>query len=69
MIFYDYRSSRNGDNPVEYLKGFTGYLHTDGFSGYNKLNATRCGCLAHLRRKFIEVIPDKRANNAPPTHA
>jgi transposase len=69
IILYDYRSSRNDDNPVEYLKGFTGYLHTDGYSGYNKLNATRCGCLAHLRRKFIEAIPDKRANNAPPTHA
>ena len=25
------------DNAKEFLKGFNGYLHTDGFSGYSKL--------------------------------
>ena len=53
IILYDYRSSRSGDNAEEYIKGFSGYLHTDGYSGYNRLTGvTRCGCWAHLRRKF-----------------
>jgi hypothetical protein len=30
IILYDYRPSRAGDNAEEYLKGFRGYLHTDG---------------------------------------
>jgi len=69
IILYDYKPSRNGDNPAEYLKGFTGYLHTDGFSGYNKLDVIRCGCWAHLRRKFVEAIPGKKANDTQPTNA
>lgn len=70
IILYDYQSSRSGDNAIRFLNGFKGYLHTDGYSGYNKLeNITRCGCWAHLRRKFVEAIPDKRDKNAPRTTA
>lgn len=70
IILYDYRPSRRGSNVVDYLKGFTGYHHSDGFSGYNKLKGvTRCGCWAHLRRKFIEAIPGKRKKGPPLTKA
>lgn len=45
IILYDYKPSRSGDNARRFLKNFKGYLHTDGYSGYNKLeNITRCGC-------------------------
>ena len=51
VILYDYQSSRNGDHAVTFLKDFKGYVHSDGYSGYNKLTGiTRCGCWAHLRR-------------------
>ncbi len=64
VILYDYQPSRNGDHAVTYLKDFKGYVHSDGFSGYNKLNGiTRCGCWAHLRRKFVEAIPSKKTGN------
>lgn len=70
IILYDYRTSRSGSNPAEYLEGFSGFLHSDGYSGYNKLeDVVRCGCWAHLRRKFVEAIPDNRAKDAPPTNA
>ena len=60
IILYDYQTSRSGDNAVNFLKGFKGFVHTDGYSGYSKLtDVTRCGCWAHLRRKFIEAIPAK----------
>lgn len=68
IILYDYRPSRSGDHVSDYLKGFTGYVHSDGYSGYNKLSdVTRCGCWAHLRRKFVDAIPQKKAEGAPQT--
>lgn len=58
IILYKYHETRNGDNARAFLKGFNGYLMTDGFSGYNKLsNLKRCCCYAHLRRYFIDAIP------------
>lgn len=70
IILYDYQPSRSGDNAASYLKDFKGYVHSDGYSGYNKLDGiTRCGCWAHLRRKFVEAIPDKKAVDAPLTSA
>lgn len=64
IILYDYQPSRNGDHAVTYLKDFNGYVHSDGYSGYNKLTGiTRCGCWAHLRRKFIEAIPSKKSSD------
>lgn len=63
IIMYDYQPSRSGDNAAAYLKDFRGYVHSDGFSGYNKLTeVTRCGCWAHLRRKFAEAIPKGKAS-------
>lgn len=48
----------HGKNAETFLKGYTGYLVCDGYDGYNKLkNVTRCGCCAHVRRKFYEALP------------
>ena len=70
IVLYDYQPSRNGDHAVNYLKDFKGYVHSDGYSGYNKLtNITRCGCWAHLRRKFVEAIPSKKDANVALTSA
>ncbi|EOT27329.1 hypothetical protein C805_01437 [Eubacterium sp. 14-2] len=70
IVLYDYQSSRNGEHAATYLKGFRGYVHSDGFSGYNKLkDITRCGCWAHLRRKFVEAIPAKKSKDASLTSA
>ena len=70
IILYDYRPSRSGDNAEEYIKGFNGYLHTDGYSGYNKLTGvTRCGCWAHLRRKFDEALPIGKASDPKGSYA
>ena len=70
VILYDYQPSRSGDNAAAYLKDFKGYVHSDGYSGYNKLQGiTRCGCWAHLRRKFVEAIPKGKASGANGTNA
>lgn len=57
-ILFEYSPTRNGDNAVKFLGDYDGYLVCDGYDGYNKLTkAKRCGCHAHLRRKFVEALP------------
>lgn len=61
IILYDYQPSRSGDHPKEFLKGFKGYLQTDGYQGYHKVTETNSevipvGCMAHARRKFDEAL-------------
>ena len=59
IILYDYQKTRSSSCPKEFLKGFSGFLQTDGYQGYNKVeNAKRIYCLAHIRRKFHEIIAD-----------
>lgn len=58
IILYKYSPTRAGDNAVEFLKGFSGYLMCDGYSGYNKVpTAKRTACWAHIRRYLIDAIP------------
>ena len=57
IILYDYQSTRSSSCPKNFLKDYKGYLQTDGYSGYNSVGgAKRIYCLAHIRRKFHEVI-------------
>ncbi|MBU7008864.1 transposase [Peptococcaceae bacterium DYL19] len=58
VVLYEYQPTRSGEHARRFLAGFRGYLQTDGYSGYNKVpDVTRCGCWAHLRRKFQEAMP------------
>jgi transposase len=60
IILYDYDPSRSQSVPMRLLDGFTGYLHTDGYAGYNAAvvanGLTHVGCMAHARRKFSEAV-------------
>lgn len=57
IIIYDYQKTRSGSCPRDFLGKFSGYLQTDGYAGYNKVeNIKRLYCLAHIRRKFHEII-------------
>ena len=64
VVLYDYEEGRSGDYAKDFLKGFSGYLHCDGWGGYNKVeHIKRVGCLVHLRRYFLnalEVQEDKK---------
>ena len=58
IVLFHYSPTRAGDTAKEFLEGFTGYLMTDGYSGYNKMkDCTRTSCLAHIRRYLIDAIP------------
>jgi transposase len=60
VVLYDYDPGRGADVPKRLLAGFTGYLQTDGYDGYNAVVAvnklTHVGCMAHARRKFSEAV-------------
>lgn len=59
IVLYDYQSDRRGKHPKEFLHGFKGYLHTDGYAGYRSElpeDVIIVGCWAHARRKFDEAL-------------
>ena len=56
---FEYQESRSGKWAKTFLEGFSGVLITDGYSGYNKVqDAKRAGCWAHMRRKWLEAMPE-----------
>jgi len=58
-VLFEYQPTRSGQHARRFLEGFSGYLQTDGYSGYNAVsNVVHCGCWAHLQRKFEEAIPN-----------
>ena len=61
IVLYDYRPGRGGENPIEFLSGFKGLLHCDGYSAYGRIeDVVLVCCLAHCRRKFYEDVPTGR---------
>jgi len=60
VILYEYRPSREAKHAIELLKGFTGYLQTDGYDSYDVAvrelpGIIHAGCFAHSRRRFFEA--------------
>jgi transposase len=59
MVLFDYREGRGREGPEECLKGFKGWIQSDGYVVYDQLNSkqiTLLNCMAHGRRKFDEAI-------------
>ena len=59
-LMYQYHPTRSGQVPGEFLKGYRGYIQTDGYNGYDALGRRpgirHVGCWAHVRRKFMDVV-------------
>ncbi len=70
VILYRYHPSRSVCIPFEYLRGYTGFLQTDGYDGYEEVGAlpgvTHVGCWAHARRKFDAAV--KASKNGGSAH-
>ncbi len=68
VVLFSYAPTRSGQEVPRILGNFTGFLQTDGYKGYEA--ACRCtdivhvGCLAHVRRKFIEAARVGKKNIA-----
>jgi transposase len=64
-VLYMYSPSRAGETAKAFLGEYNKYLIVDGYDGYNGLNAERCGCIAHLRRRFKDAMPEGTALYEP----
>ena len=65
-MIYQYHPTRGGDVAKAFLSDFEGYVQTDGYSGYDFLDheekIRHIGCMAHARRKFMDVIKAQGKN-------
>ena len=58
ILLYHYTETGAKFHAASFLQGFSGYLETDGYQGYNNLpDIKRCSCWAHVRRYFTDAIP------------
>lgn len=55
IVLYDFQPSRSAQCVQNYLDDYAGYLQVDGYAAYEHTSATLVGCMAHVRRKFIEA--------------
>ena len=66
VLVYQYHPSRSGKVAADFLCDFQGYVQTDGYSGYDFLDQKKgihhLGCLAHARRKFMDVVKAQGKN-------
>lgn len=58
--WYQFTIDRKGEHPVSHLSGYKGCVHADGYSGFNGVfgdgKAYEMACMAHVRRKFVDVF-------------
>lgn len=56
---YRFSADRAGIHPAEHLKHYSGFMHADGYAGFNELyrtgDITEVACMAHIRRKFVDI--------------
>jgi len=64
-VVYRYSPDRKAERPQSHLRGFSGILQADGYSGFNALYAdgriVEAACWAHARRKYYDVYAMDRA--------
>ena len=59
-FYYQYHHSRAHAVALNFFADYKGYIHCDGFPGYDALAAKStdiqlAGCLYHARRKFVDI--------------
>ena len=61
-VVYEFCLGRGAKYPLEFLKGWSGTLISDGYGVYEQVlrQESRVGapCFAHARRKFDELVKD-----------
>jgi transposase len=58
--WYQFTVDRKGAHPAHHLADYQGWMHADGYAGFNELyrsgGISEVACLAHIRRKFTDVF-------------
>lgn len=68
LVSYVYeQGSRSRQVVTDFLKGFCGFISTDGYVAYSVFDdaekypeITRAGCWTHVRRLFVDSLPSQR---------
>ncbi len=64
-VWFAYSPDRKGEHPQQHLKTFKGVLQVDAYAGFNKLyedgTIRQAPCLAHIRRKFYDLVEAQRS--------
>jgi transposase len=57
--WYRFSGDRKGRHPKDHLADFRGWMHADGYAGFEDLyrsgDILEVACMAHIRRKFVDV--------------
>lgn len=69
-FWYEYKPTRASAHIHDFLSGFSGYLQTDGYQGYETAlkdhpGITHVGCFAHARRKFFDASKGAKDPSSP----
>jgi hypothetical protein len=63
-VVFEFTESREAVHPTRFLRGYSGYLQVDAYSGYEAIFKTgrviEVGCLAHARRRFFEIAKTQK---------
>jgi transposase len=58
-VWYRFSIDRKAMRPGEHLKDYEGWMHADGYAGFEELyrsgRVREVACMAHIRRKFVDV--------------
>jgi len=63
VSLFEYQPTREGKHPQTFLADYRGFLHVDGYAGYNELEnqgVILVECWTHQRRKFDEALKSLR---------
>lgn len=58
-VIFDFQMGRSREGPAKFLGKFEGILQSDGYGAYDKIGGKgmiHAGCMAHLRRGFIDAL-------------
>ena len=66
--WYRFSADRKGAHPADHLSQFKGWMHADGYAGFNELfrggAINEVACLAHIRRKFVDLFQSEGSETA-----
>jgi transposase len=67
IILYEYQPDKRKERPREFLKGFKGYLSTDGCHSYQSLpdDIILVGCFSHVRSYFTDALKCLKESEQP----
>jgi len=71
IVIYEYQPGRSRIYPKAFLKGWTGYLQTDGYAVYDNLSddIIVVRCWTHMRRywvKALKMVPARAREDSVP---